>query len=101
MLFPSQFCRTRTSDKHRCNSTQHIQYTPLHTSTVLHTLYLIFKSMIFRVQLYLNRKRKLKIYTSPTKAKSREPAYLQALNQNKIYRQGSISRVRQGDNQTR
>ena len=35
----------------------------------------------------LNRNRKLQIYTAPTKAKSREPAYSQALVRNKIDRQ--------------
>ena len=34
-----------------------------------------------------NRNRKLEISTSPTKAESREPAYLQALVQNKIVRE--------------
>src|SRR6218665_1488985 len=36
--------------------------------------------------------RKLLISRAPTKAKSQEPAYSQALNQNKIVRQGSRSR---------
>ena len=36
-----------------------------------------------------NRNRKLEISRAPTKAKSREPAYSQALNQNRIDRQGS------------
>jgi len=35
--------------------------------------------------------RKLQISTSPTKAKSREPAYSQALNQIKIDRQRAVS----------
>ena len=35
------------------------------------------------------RNRKLQISTAPTKAKSLEPSYSQALNQNKIDRQGS------------
>src|SRR6218665_2369892 len=39
-----------------------------------------------------NRNRKLLISRAPTKAKSQEPAYSQALNQNKIDRQGSRSR---------
>ena len=39
-----------------------------------------------------NRNRKLHISTTPAIAKSREPVYLQALNQNKIAKQGSISR---------
>ena len=48
-----------------------------------------------------NRNRKLDISTAPTKAKSREPAYSQALNQNRIDRQGvKIQRVRQADSQT-
>jgi len=42
------------------------------------------------------RNRKLEISTAPTKAKSREPAYSQALIQNKI----KIQRVRQADSQT-
>ena len=45
-----------------------------------------------------NRNRKLKISRAPTKAKSREPAYSQALNQIKIDRQGvKIRGVRQVD----
>ena len=36
-----------------------------------------------------NRNRKLEISRAPTKAKSREPAYSQAPNQNKIDRQRS------------
>jgi len=36
--------------------------------------------------------RKLQPSKEPTKAKSREPAYSQALNQNKIYRQRWRSR---------
>src|SRR6185503_20240255 len=48
-----------------------------------------------------NRNRKLDISTAPTKAKSREPAYSQALNQNRIDRQRvKIQRVRQADSQT-
>src|SRR6218665_1166729 len=39
-----------------------------------------------------NRNHKLLISRAPTKAKSQEPAYSQALNQNKIDRQGSRSR---------
>src|SRR6218665_1862068 len=39
-----------------------------------------------------NRNRKLLISREPTKAKSQEPAYSQALNQNKIDRQRSRSR---------
>ena len=39
-----------------------------------------------------NRNRKLLISKAPTKAKSQEPAYSQALNQNKIDRQRSRSR---------
>src|SRR6218665_1628010 len=39
-----------------------------------------------------NRNRKLLISRAPTKAKSQEPAYLQALNQSKIDSQGSRSR---------
>ena len=39
-----------------------------------------------------NRNRKLQISKTPTKAKSQEPAYSQALNQNKIDRQQSRSR---------
>src|SRR6218665_655160 len=39
-----------------------------------------------------NRNRKLLISRAPTKAKPQEPAYSQALNQNKIDRQRSISR---------
>jgi hypothetical protein len=43
-----------------------------------------------------NRNRKLETSTAPTKARSREPAYSQALNQNKIDRHGvKIQRVRQ------
>jgi len=38
------------------------------------------------------RNRKLLISRAPTKAKSQEPAYSQALNQNKIDRQRSRSR---------
>jgi len=45
--------------------------------------------------------RKLEISTALTKAKSREPAYSQALNQNNIARQRvKIQRVRQADSQT-
>ena len=40
-----------------------------------------------------NRNRNLETSTAPTKAKSREPAYSQALNQNKIDRQ----RVKSGE----
>src|SRR6218665_2130773 len=49
-----------------------------------------------------NRNRNLQISRAPTKAKSQEPAYSQALNQNKIDRQRSISREsgRQADSQT-
>src|SRR6218665_1375480 len=39
-----------------------------------------------------NRNRKLLISRAPTKAKSQEPAFSQALNQNKIGRQRSRSR---------
>src|SRR6218665_406372 len=39
-----------------------------------------------------NRNRKLLISRAPTKVKSQEPAYSQALNQNKIDRQRSRSR---------
>ena len=48
-----------------------------------------------------SRNRKLYISRAPTKAKSQEPAYSQALNQNKIDRQRSRSREsgRQGDSQ--
>src|ERR1043165_3739040 len=47
-----------------------------------------------------NRNRKLGTSTAPTKAKSREPAYSQALNQIKIDKQGvKIQRVRQADRQ--
>ena len=46
------------------------------------------------------RNRKLLISRAPTKAKSQEPAYSQALNQNKVDRQRSTSRVRQADSQT-
>src|SRR6218665_3575060 len=42
--------------------------------------------------LHRNRNRKLLISRAPTKAKSQEPAYSQALNQNKIDRQRSRSR---------
>ena len=42
---------------------------------------------------YRNRNRNLETSTAPTKAKSREPAYSQALNQNKIDRQ----RVKSGE----
>ena len=45
--------------------------------------------------------RKLEISTAPTEAKSRESAYSQALNQDKIDRQRvKIKRVRQADSQT-
>jgi len=40
----------------------------------------------------MHRNHKLEISRAPTKAKSREPAYSQALNQNKIDRQRSKSR---------
>src|SRR6218665_1501749 len=40
----------------------------------------------------LNRNRKLLISRAPTKAKSQEPAYSQALNKNKMDRQRSRSR---------
>ena len=46
-----------------------------------------------------NRNRKLGTSTAPTKAKSWELAYSQALNKNKIDRQRSKSRVRQADRQ--
>src|SRR6218665_36710 len=41
---------------------------------------------------FRNRNRKLLISRAPTKAKSQEPAYSEALNQNKIDRQRSRSR---------
>jgi len=45
--------------------------------------------------------RNLEISVAPTKAKSREPAYLQALNQNKIDMQWvKIQRVRQAGRQS-
>ena len=44
------------------------------------------------------RNRKLQIFTAPTKAKSQEPAYPQALNQNKI--DGQRSRSRESGRQT-
>ena len=49
-----------------------------------------------------NRNRKLLISRAPTKAKSQEPAYSQALNKSKIDRQRSRSREsgRQADSQT-
>ena len=48
-----------------------------------------------------NRNRKLEIYTAPTKAKSWEPTYAQALNKGKIDSQGfKIQRARQEDSQT-
>ena len=49
-----------------------------------------------------NRNRKLLISRAPTKAKSQEPAYSQALNQNKTDRQQSRSREsgRQADRQS-
>jgi len=40
----------------------------------------------------INRNRKLETSTAPTKAESREPAYSQALVQNKINRQRVRSR---------
>src|SRR6218665_2102505 len=47
------------------------------------------------------RNRNLQLSTAPTKAKSRETAYSQALNQNKIDRVGvKIQRVGQADSQT-
>ena len=51
----------------------------------------------------INRNRNLETSTAPTKAKSREPAYSQALNQNKIGRQRVKSREsgRQIDGQLR
>jgi len=54
------------------------------------------------VPVYCNRNRKLEISTAPTKAKSREPAYSQALIQNKIGRQRVRSRDsgRQAGSQT-
>src|ERR1043165_2011997 len=49
---------------------------------------------------YRDRNRKLETSTAPTKARSREPAYSQALNQNKIDRhEVKIQRVRQADRQ--
>ena len=42
--------------------------------------------------MYCNRNRKLLISRAPTQAKSQEPAYSQAFNQNKIDRQRSRSR---------
>jgi len=47
--------------------------------------------MPWGISLY-NCNRNLEISTAVTKAKSREPAYSQALNQNKTDRQGSRSR---------
>src|SRR6218665_152701 len=51
---------------------------------------------------YRNRNCKLLISKAPTKAKSQEPTYSHALNQNKIDRQRSRSResCRQADSQT-
>ena len=48
---------------------------------------------------YYNRNRKLEIFTAPTKAKSREPAYSQGLVQNKIDRQ-RVDSESQADSQT-
>src|SRR6218665_3017659 len=45
------------------------------------------------------KSRNLEISTAPTEVKLQEPAYSQALNQNKIDRQG-IKRVRQAERQT-
>jgi len=50
--------------------------------------------------LHRNRNCKLQISTAPTKAKSREPAYSQALIQNKIARQRARSRESQAHRQT-
>src|SRR6218665_333604 len=47
-----------------------------------------------------NRNGKLQISRAPTKGRSQKPAYSQALNQNKIDRQRSRSRVRQADSKT-
>src|SRR6218665_625870 len=52
----------------------------------------LHKTSNFTVNRNRNRNRKLEISRVPTKAKSREPAYSQALNQNKIDRQRSKSR---------
>ena len=46
---------------------------------------------LLKFEIVRNRNRKLLISRAPTKAKSQEPAYLQALNQNKIDRQRSRS----------
>ena len=57
------------------------------------------KANYFLAQAYSNTNRncnrKLETSTAPTKAESRDPTYSQALNQNKIDRQGvKIQRVR-------
>src|SRR6218665_2653337 len=56
--------------------------------------------LITLLEVAADRNRKLQISRAPTKAKLQEPAYSQALNQNKIDRQWSRSRVRQADSQT-
>ena len=48
--------------------------------------------LITLLEVAADRNRKLQISRAPTKAKSQEPAYSQALNQNKINRQRSRSR---------
>jgi len=47
---------------------------------------MLFTSLAVTHGNFLNHNRKLKISTAPTKAKSWEPAYSQALIQNKIQR---------------
>ena len=53
----------------------------------------------YRTSYSINRNRKLEISTAPTKAKSREPAYSQALVQNKSIGSGSDSES-QADSRT-
>src|SRR6218665_3504077 len=65
---------------------------PIRTSTHqgAHSKYLVSLNHCSRAHTRnRNRNRKLLISRAPTKAKSQEPAYSQALNQNKIDRQGS------------
>src|SRR6218665_569107 len=80
---------SRTSRLHDSSS----QYRP--TLGGISLLKSNFKKTFRRFRVFMinrNRNRKLLISRAPTKAKSQEPAYSQALNQNKIDRQRSRSR---------
>src|SRR6218665_383005 len=58
-------------------------------------------ALVEAVEVAIDRNRKLEIYVASTLAKSQEPAYSQARNQNKIARQGvGIQRVKRANSQT-